>query len=107
MNDADRDPPASAPPAREPPASVGSTDVEAYVIEIIARKKKIDPRAITAASTFEELGIDSLDAADLIFTVEDTFHVVVPDTAAASMRSVGEVVAGIRQLVAARAADVR
>jgi acyl carrier protein len=82
-------------------------DIEAFVVEIIARKKKLAPSAVTAASTFEELGIDSLDAADLIFTVEDTYHVVVPDEAAASMRSVGQVVAGIRDLVGARAAEAR
>jgi acyl carrier protein len=81
----------------------GPADVEAFVIDIVARKKKLAPDAVTAASTFLELGIDSLDAADLIFTIEDRFHIVVPDEAARSMRSVGQVVAGIQQLVEARA----
>ncbi|MBZ5557911.1 MAG: acyl carrier protein [Acidobacteriia bacterium] len=75
-------------------------DVERQVIGLIARKKKLDPARITPASTFEELGLDSLDAADLIFTIEDTFKIVVPDEAALSMRSVGQVVAGIEKLVA-------
>jgi acyl carrier protein len=35
-----------------------------------------------------------------MFTMEDTFHILVPDDAALSMRSVGEVVRGVRQLVA-------
>ena len=74
--------------------------LEQQVIAIIAKKKKLDPASVSAASTFEELGLDSLDAADLLFTVEDTFKVLVPDEAAQSMRSVGEVIAGIRQLVA-------
>lgn len=78
-------------------------NLEQQVIAIIAKKKKLDPASVTAASTFDELGLDSLDAADLLFTVEDTFKVVVPDEAAQSMRSVGEVVAGIRQLVASGA----
>jgi acyl carrier protein len=78
-------------------------DIEAYVVEVVARKKKVAPAAVTAASTFAELGIDSLDAADLIFTIEERFEIVVPDEAAQSMRSVGQVVDGIRQLVNARA----
>lgn len=74
--------------------------LEQQIIEIIARKKKLDAGRITAATTFDELGIDSLDAADLIFTFEDTFKVVVPDEAAQSMRSVGQVVDGLRRLAA-------
>lgn len=78
-----------------------ANDVERQVIEIVAAKKKMDPASITSATTFEELGIDSLDAADLMFVVEEKFKILVPDEAAQSMRTVGQVVAGIRQLVAA------
>jgi acyl carrier protein len=78
-------------------------DIERQVIDIIAKKKKLDPANISATTTFEELGLDSLDAADLMFTVEDTFKVLVPDDAAQSMRSIGQVISGVRQLVAARA----
>jgi acyl carrier protein len=78
-------------------------DLERQVIEVIARKKKLDPATITGTTTFEQLGIDSLDAADLLFTFEDTFGIVVPDDAARSMKDVGQVTAGVRQLIAARA----
>ena len=73
--------------------------LEQRVIELIAKKKKRDPATITVATTFEELGIDSLDAADLLFTFEDTFNVVVPDQAALTMKSVGQVVEGLRELL--------
>jgi acyl carrier protein len=78
-------------------------DIERQVIEAIAKKKKLDPATVTVASTFEELGLDSLDAADLMFTIEDTFKILVPDQAALTMKTVGEVVNGVRQLVAERA----
>jgi acyl carrier protein len=78
-------------------------DLERQVIEVIARKKKLDPATITGETTFEQLGIDSLDAADLLFTFEDTFGIVVPDDAARSMKNVGQVTSGVRQLIAARA----
>ena len=76
-----------------------SDDIEQRVIEAIARKKKVDPASITVRSTFEELDLDSLDAVDLLFTFENAFGIVVPDQIALSMKSVGEVVDGVRRLL--------
>jgi acyl carrier protein len=69
------------------------------VIKVIARKKKLDPATVTTDSTFEQLGVDSLDAADLLFTFEDNFHIVVPDEVAMSMKTVGQVVAALQKLL--------
>ena len=77
-------------------------DIERQVIEIIAKKQKLDPATVTVDSTFEQLGLDSLDAADLLFTVEDTFGIIVPDGAAQAMRTVGGVADAIRRLQAER-----
>ena len=80
-----------------------SDNLERRVIEIIAKRKHLDPANLTAAATFEQLGIDSLDAADLLFAFEDDFGIVVPDDVARSMRSVGQVVEGLRGLDAGAA----
>ena len=80
-----------------------AADVEQRVIDLIARKKKLDPAAVTLDSTFEQLGVDSLDAADLLFTFEDDFKIVVPDEVATSMKNVRQVVDGLRHLLATRA----
>ena len=72
-------------------------DLERQVIEIIAKKKKVDPSTITLDTTFQELAIDSLDGMDLIFTFEDTFNISVPDNVVQQMKGVREVVAGLRQ----------
>ena len=77
--------------------------IESQVIAIIARRRKLDPATISPDSTFEQLGVDSLDVADLLFTFEDTFGIVVPDEAAQSMKSVRQVVDGVRRLLADRA----
>jgi acyl carrier protein len=74
-------------------------DIVQQVIAVIARKKKLDPATVTADSTFEQLGLDSLDAADLLFTFEDTFGIVVPDEVALSMKSVGQVAAAVQKLL--------
>jgi acyl carrier protein len=76
-----------------------SEDVVQKVIAVIARKKKLDPASITADSTFEQLGLDSLDAADLLFTFEDTFGIVVPDDVALSMKTVRQVAVAVQKLL--------
>ena len=52
--------------------------IESQVIAIVSKKRKVDPATVSLDSTLAELGIDSLDATDLIFTFEDTFGIVVP-----------------------------
>ena len=71
-------------------------DLEQRVIDLIARKKKLDPATVTLDSTFEQIGVDSLDAADLLFTFEDDFKIIVPDEVATSMKNVRQVVDGLR-----------
>ena len=78
-------------------------DLEQRVIDLIARKKKLDPATVTLDSTFEQIGVDSLDAADLLFTFEDDFKIIVPDEVATSMKNVRQVVDGLRHVLATRA----
>lgn len=80
-----------------------SDNLEQQVIDILAKRRHVDPTGITSATTFEELGIDSLDAAELLFTLEDDFGIVIPDEAAQSMRSVSQVVECLRGLMASKA----
>ncbi|MEO8419037.1 MAG: acyl carrier protein [Methylophilaceae bacterium] len=47
--------------------------------QIIADKIEIDPASIRPESTFEELGLDSLDTFDIIFNAEDAFKIKVPN----------------------------
>ena len=76
-------------------------DLERTVIELIAKKKKLDPSQVTLDTTFQELGIDSLDGMDLLFTFEDTFNISVPDDAAQQMKTVRDVTEGLRKVLAA------
>lgn len=64
-----------------------TSDLEREVIEIIARQNGIDPSRVTAASTFEELGLNSLAAIELLFAVEEQFGVTIPDETTQSMVS--------------------
>jgi acyl carrier protein len=66
---------------------------------IIATAQHLPPEKVTADSTFEELGIDSLDGINILFAVESEFNINIPDDAAQNIRSVRDVVDGIAQLL--------
>lgn len=50
------------------------------VAKIIAESREIDPSLITPETTFEELGLDSLDTVELVMRFEEDFHVTVEGT---------------------------
>ena len=61
-------------------------------IAAIARAKRRAPEEITRESSFEELGIDSLDSIEVLFELEEEFDLEIPDEVAQGVDSVGEVV---------------
>jgi acyl carrier protein len=78
-------------------------DIGKRSIEIIAKAKNIPANTITLDTSFEELNIDSLDKINISFEVEEAFDIAIPDDALGSLKTVGDVVRGVEQLVAAKA----
>jgi acyl carrier protein len=72
----------------------------AKVIAEIAAVKKVPVESITIDSTFEQLAMDSLDAMNLLFSLEEHFGVSIPDEAANSIKDVRSTVAGVERLLA-------
>ncbi len=70
------------------------------VRRVFATFKKMSPDEITMETTFDDLGLDSLDGLNLIFELEEEFDIMVPDDKVQSMKSVAEVVEGIEYLLA-------
>ena len=61
--------------------------------EILAEQLSVDPDKITMNSLLDEdLDADSLDAIDIVMSIEDEFQVEVPDEVIADMKSVGDIV---------------
>ena len=61
--------------------------------EILAEQLSVDPEKITMDSLLEEdLDADSLDAIDIVMSIEDEFRIEVPDEVIADMKSVGDIV---------------
>ena len=51
-------------------------DMKQKLIEIVADYKEVDPAEINPKATFKELGLDSLDVAELALKIEDELEVV-------------------------------
>lgn len=63
------------------------------VVQILAEQLSVDPDKITMESLLEEdLDADSLDAIDIVMSIEDEFEVEVPDEVIANMKSVADIV---------------
>ena len=67
------------------------------VIDVIARVNKIERKDILLSRSLEELGMDSFDAINLIFALEEEFDVTLPDEAK-DYRFIGEIITGIETL---------
>lgn len=73
--------------------------IEAQVMAAIVKSQDVAPDRVTLESTFEELGMTSLDALALVNELEEQFNVAIPNEEAMSLSTVGEAVASIRRLV--------
>ena len=79
-------------------------EIEARVMQTIAKTQHIDVSSFTANSTFEEMKVDSLDGINIVFAIENEFGIDVPDDAMKALSSVRDVIDGVEKLLAEKAA---
>jgi len=72
------------------------------VLNVIATVKRLPREKVTLDSSFEELGIDSMDAVEILFALENEFDITIPDEDAKSVRSIRQMAEGVGRLVAAK-----
>ena len=75
------------------------SDVTEDVLAVIAENQRIPREKITLDSRFEELGMDSMDAVNILFALEEKFDINIPDDAAKQIRSIREMVDGVQRMV--------
>lgn len=80
--------------------------IQDRVLRVIATTCRKPLESVRPESTFEELGIDSLDRLNTLFELEGEFDIQIDDEQAKSVTNMGEMVTGIEQLVAAKADNV-
>jgi acyl carrier protein len=81
-----------------------SEDLIQRVLKAIATSKRIPLETVTIDSEFEQLGIDSMDAVEILFALENEFEINIPDDDVRNVRNVRQMCQGVERLVAAKAA---
>jgi acyl carrier protein len=81
------------------------SDIASEVIAIIAKKKRVDKPTVELSDRLETLGLESLDAVEMIFDLEEKFDIEIPYNANTNnprteFDTVGDVVNAIEKLVA-------
>jgi acyl carrier protein len=82
-----------------------SDAVAEKVISTLASVKRIPADTITLQTNLQDLGIDSLDVFTLLFELENAFKISIPDDDVRSLRTVNDVVDGIKKILAAAPPD--
>lgn len=81
-------------------AAPGEDDLTRSVLRIVAETQRKELSQVKVESTFEELGIDSMDGVNIVFALENEFDINVPDDEVKNIRGVSDMVNGVRRLVA-------
>ena len=83
---------------------MSSEELTQRVLKAIATSKRIPLEQVTIDSEFEQLNIDSMDAVEILFALENEFDINIPDDDVREVRNVRQMVQGVAKLVAAKAA---
>lgn len=82
-----------------------SDELTERVLKTIAASKRIPAETVKIESEFQELGIDSMDAVEILFALENEFDISIPDDEVRTVRNVRQMCEGVEKLVAAKAAS--
>jgi acyl carrier protein len=77
------------------------------VLKVIAASKRIPLETVTIDSEFLQLTIDSMDAVEILFALENEFDINIPDDDVRSVRNVRQMCEGVDRLVAAKNAGAQ
>jgi acyl carrier protein len=77
--------------------------IQDRVLKVIAASKRVPLESLDPESSFESLGIDSLDRLNILFDLESEFNVEIKDEEAQHIENIHEMIEGISRLVHARA----
>lgn len=77
------------------------------VIKVIATTKRIPVESVSIDSDFAQLGIDSMDAVEILFALENEFDISIPDDEVRSVRGIRQMCEGVEKLVASKSASAK
>jgi len=79
------------------------SDVAADVMSVIKKKIRVDRSEITMDDRLADLGLESLDALELVFDLEEKFDIEIPvnanDAQIGGFEKVSDVVAAVQKII--------
>ncbi len=79
-----------------------SDDLTQRVLKVIATSKRIPLESISIDTDFQQAGIDSMDAVEILFALENEFDITIPDDEVRNVRNVRQMCEGVEKLLAAK-----
>jgi acyl carrier protein len=76
-----------------------SPEILDRVLRVLAETQKLPLEKVTADSTFEQLGIDSLDGINILFALETEFDINIPDESARLVKDIRQLAEGVQKLI--------
>ncbi|KAH9460596.1 hypothetical protein MJO28_003720 [Puccinia striiformis f. sp. tritici] len=73
-------------------------DIQRRILEVLGSFEKCDPAKITPTASFtSDLGLDSLDAVEVVMAIEEEFTIEIPDEEADQITTVSEAISYIER----------
>jgi acyl carrier protein len=82
-----------------------SDSIQNRVLKVIATTRRLPVESVTPDSTFEELGVDSLDRLNILFDLEGEFDIEIDDEEAKKVTSLRQMIDGVTHLVDTKSAE--
>ncbi|PWN19432.1 putative ACP1-mitochondrial acyl-carrier protein, partial [Microstroma glucosiphilum] len=68
-------------------------EIQNRIVEVLKSFEKVDPAKVNADAAFTStLGLDSLDAVEVVMAIEEEFNIEIPDADADSIQTVGQAI---------------
>ena len=77
------------------------TEIERKLINIVCAETNMPGGALTRTTVLRDAGIDSLDALNVIFAIEEDFHISISDERARAVETFGDIIDIVAELVPA------
>ncbi len=78
---------------------MATDQMQERVLAVFKKNRRVGATPLDLKTTFDELQLDSLEVFCIVFDLEDEFDITIPDNAAQNMRSIGDVVEGVRTVL--------
>ncbi|GAK61862.1 acyl- carrier protein [Moesziomyces antarcticus] len=74
-------------------AGLSKSDIESRIVDVLKTFEKVDPSKVaTTASFTTDLGLDSLDAVEVVMAIEEEFSIEIPDEEADNITTVQQAI---------------